>query len=303
MSQTELISSDGKQTFRLIHGDALRVLDEGIAPASVDIVVTSPPYNIGVRYDAYDDTIPRESYLDWVDAWSAKLAGVLADGGSFFLNLGAKPSDPWVPFEVAQVVRRHFHLQNVIHWIKSIAIDADAVGKSYGKREGLIAGHYKPIQSKRFLSSLHEYVFHWTKTGSVELDKLALGVPYKDKSNVARWKGVGKDLRCRGNVWFIPYDTIQRRSADRPHPSAFPVRLVQMCIRLHGRSRAGLVLDPFMGIGSAALACVRERISFVGIDVDAGYIQTARRRLRLEMRDAANDARPVPDDCSPAQSR
>lgn len=294
MSRKELRSPHGKETFRLIHGDALEVLDKDIAPGSIDVVVTSPPYNIGIQYDAYDDTIPRERYLDWVDAWSAKLAAALAGEGSFFLNLGAKPSDPWVPFEVAQVVRRHFQLQNVIHWIKSIAIDADAVGKSYGKREDLVAGHYKPVQSKRFLSSLHEYVFHWTRTGSVELDKLALGVPYKDKSNVARWKGVGRDLRCRGNVWFIPYDTIQRRSADRPHPSTFPVRLAQMCIRLHGRSRVRVVLDPFMGIGSAAVACVREKVSFIGIDLDAGYIETARRRLRLEMQKPSHDAAPAP---------
>jgi len=283
MSQKEITSSDGTHSFRLVCGDALEVLDRRVEPGSVDVIVTSPPYNIGVKYDAYDDTIPRESYLDWVDAWSAKLAAALAQEGSFFLNLGAKPSDPWVPFEVAQVVRRHFKLQNVIHWIKSIAIDADAVGKSYGECEGLVAGHYKPVQSKRYLSGLHEYVFHWTKTGSVELDKLALGVRYKDKTNIARWKGVARDLRCRGNVWFIPYDTIQRRSADRPHPSTFPVRLAQMCIRLHGRSRTRFVLDPFMGIGSAAVACVREKVSFIGIDVDAGYIKTAQRRLRLEM--------------------
>ena len=48
-------------------------------------------------------------------------------------------------------------------------------------------GHFKPINSPRFLNDCHEYVFHFTKSGRVELNRLALGVPYQDKSNIARW--------------------------------------------------------------------------------------------------------------------
>ena len=93
-------------------------------------------------------------------------------------------------------------------------------------------GHFKPINSPRFLNDCHEYVFHFTKSGRVELNRLALGVPYQDKSNIARWRHTqGDDLRCRGNTWFVPYETIQRREKERPHPATFPVQLAEWCIK------------------------------------------------------------------------
>ena len=89
----------------------------------------------------------------------------------------------------------------------------------------------------------------------MELDRLALGVPYQDKSNIARWSHTGgSDLRCRGNTWFIPYETIQSRAKERPHPATFPVQLAEWCIKLHGISRTETMLDPFLGIGNSAVA-------------------------------------------------
>src|SRR5260370_25649913 len=98
-------------------------------------------------------------------------------------------------------------------------------------------GHFKPINSPRFLNDCHEYVFHFTKTGRVELNPLALGVPYQDKSNIARWRHTrGSALRCRGNTWFVPYETIQTRQHERPHPATFPVQLAECAIILHAFS-------------------------------------------------------------------
>ena len=98
----------------------------------------------------------------------------------------------------------------------------------YRRKEWQIVsrGHFKPISSQRFLNDCHEYIFHFTKSGRVEIDRLALGVPYQDKSNIARWSHTsGRDRRCRGNTWFIPYETIQSRQKERPHPATFPVEL------------------------------------------------------------------------------
>ena len=118
-----------------------------------------------------------------------------------------------------------FKLQNVIHWVKSIAIEKSRVGDYPGVVGDIVVGHYKPINSKRFINDCHEYIFHLTKTGAVELDRLAIGVPYQDKSNVARWNGAGADLHCRGNTWFIPYKTISNGQEHRPHPATFPAEL------------------------------------------------------------------------------
>lgn len=252
-------------------GDCLVGLERLLDPESVDVVVTSPPYNIGVQYGRYNDRIPRRTYLKWIRTWARMVARVLNPAGSLFLNIGSKPSDPWVPFDVAGEVRNSLVLQNVIHWVKSIYIE----NSSYDDRVSLNVGHYKPINSKRFLNDAHEYVFHFTRNGNVELDRLAIGVPYKDESNVTRWGGAGSGVRCRGNNWYIPYATIQRRAKDRPHPASYPPELAEMCMKLHGVGKIDLVVDPFLGIGNTAVACARLGVAMIGFEIDEQYMETA----------------------------
>ena len=244
--------------------EGMQCLEDGV----VDVIVTSPPYNIGKRYRRYNDQRPREEYLDWLEQVAAESNRILNDEGSFFLNIGGKPSDPWIPLDVAQRFRNHFMLQNTIHWIKSIAIQKEDAGNYEAIHGDIAVGHYQPVNSARFLSQCHEHIFHFTKEGSVPLDKLSIGVRYQDKSNIGRWKQAQADLRERGNTWFIPYTTIRQ---SRPHPTTFPVKLPEMCIRLHGISPDMTVLDPFMGIGSTALACVQQNVHFIGFEIDPEY--------------------------------
>jgi site-specific DNA-methyltransferase (adenine-specific) len=260
--------------------DSVRGMRRRLEAASVDVVVTSPPYNLGVRYRSYEDTRPRASYLAWIGEVRDSVDHVLAPKGSFFLNVGGPPKDPWMPFDIARVVGERFVLQNVIHWVKSIAIDREAAGRAAALDRDLALGHYKPVGSDRYVHGAHEYVFHFSRRGDVPLDRLAIGVPYQDKSNVARWKRAGTDLRCRGNTWFLPYPTIQRSSRDRPHPATFPPELPAFCLRLHGADRAVLAVDPFLGIGASAIAAAQLGVGFVGFDVDPEYLRIARDRLR-----------------------
>lgn len=252
-------------------------------PGEVDVIVTSPPYNLGVKYNKYDDTIPRSEYLDWMEEVGGECKRVLNKDGSFFLNIGYKSIDPWVALDVAFRLRRHFTLQNTIHWIKSIAISKSDAGKHSNIKDDIAVGHYKPINSQRFLNRCHEYIFHFTKRGDVKLDKLSIGVPYQDKTNIARWNHTEKDLRDRGDTWFIPYKTIRSREKQRPHPSTFPPKLPEMCIKLHGLNRVKLVLDPFMGLGNTALACIRLGVGYIGFDIDETYVKVAEGRIKSEL--------------------
>jgi site-specific DNA-methyltransferase (adenine-specific) len=245
-----------------------------LAAESIDIVVTSPPYNLGIKYTNYHDSRNRNEFLTWSQEWAREVKRVLKDGGSFFLNLGASPSNPLIPHELVVELKKLFVLQNTFHWIKSITIDT---------REGdqISAGHFKPLRSNRFVNDCHEYLFHLTKHGSTPLDRLAIGVPYSDKSNIRRWAHTkGKDVRCRGNNWFIPYKTIVSRSKERPHPATFPVELAINCIKVHGCSQNSVMLDPFVGIGHSAIAAQRSAIGrFIGFDIDPEYIAVAKRAL------------------------
>ncbi len=256
--------------------DCVAGLKENIEEKSVDVVVTSPPYNIGIGYKSYNDSLPREKYLAWMEEVGLAVRQALADDGSFFLNLGNKPKDQWIAWDVASALRKHFVLQNVIHWVKSIAISKSDAGNYPNVAGDIAVGHFKPIVSNRFLNDCHEYIFHFTKQGARRLDKLAVGIPYQDKTNIGRWKAAKEDRRDRGNTWFIPYETIKSKS-ERPHPATFPAKLPEMCIKLHGGAK--LVADPFTGIGSTALAASRLEVPFVGFEIDREYLDAAIARL------------------------
>jgi site-specific DNA-methyltransferase (adenine-specific) len=253
-----------------------------LAPGSVDVVVTSPPYNLGVAYRSYADRRPRAEYLGFIGEVTGGLERALSPDGSLFLNLAGSPKDPWLPWDVAREVAKTFVLQNVIHWVKSIAIDRASAGRSANLSQDLALGHYKPVGSNRFLHGAQEYIFHFTRTGEVPLDRLAIGVAYQDKSNVARWDRTSGDVRCRGNTWFLPYRTIQRRATDRPHPASFPPELPLQCLKLHGLKRVRLAVDPFLGIGPSAMAAARLGVPFVGFEIDRVYLGVASDRLKEE---------------------
>ena len=259
--------------------DCLTGMKENLQNDSIDVVVTSPPYNIGINYSIYKDQMSREKCLAWLKEIGQAIKRILKDGGSFFLNIGNKPTDQWIALDVAFILRDHFILQNVIHWIKSIAISKQDVGKYPNILDDVTVGHFKPISSNRFINDCHEYIFHFSKEGNTVLDKLAVGVPYQDKSNIGRWKTAAKqDNRDRGNTWFIPYETI-RMKKERPHPATFPVKLPEMCIKLHGIKDDIVVMDPFLGIGSTAIACNRLGVSFVGFEIDKEYLDETITRL------------------------
>ena len=265
-----------------------------LQPQSVDVIVTSPPYNLGIRYNQYQDTLSQADYLEWTHTWVAAAARVLRPDGSLFLNVGSRPSDPFTALDVAQAARSHLRLQNIIHWVKSIAIERELAGANANLERDLAVGHYKPINSDRYLNDCHEFVFHFTPAGATRLDRLALGVPYQDQSNIARWRGAAGGVRCRGNTWFIPYETIQRRDRDRPHPATFPSRLPEQCLRLHGLSRIDVVMDPFVGLGSTAVACARLGVRFDGCDIDETYLSQAAERMNAAvLEQAATHKRPA----------
>jgi len=238
-----------------------------------DVIVTSPPYNINKEYSSYKDNKEREEYLNWLYQIAKLSYLVLKDNGSFFLNIGGTHSDPMLPFDVVKKFKdAGYKLQNTIHWIKSISIEKEDVGKSNGRRHDYSVGHFKPIISERYLTDLQEFIFHLTKEGNVRVDKKAIGVPYQDKTNIGRWKSAIEDKRDRGNVWFIPYPTINE---ERPHPAVFPEKLPYLCIKMHGVRKDMVVYDPFMGIGTTALACIRLGVNYLGTDIDAEYVKVA----------------------------
>lgn len=268
-----------KTQVEIFHGDCVEGMRRNIPDESVDIIVTSPPYNLGIKYSSYSDQKEWADYLRWTIEWTKEAARCLKPDGSLFLNIGGSLKAPLLPHVVLSLLvedEELFILQNSIHWVKSIAVPDDKTGQERQR------GHYKPINSDRFLNDCHEHIFHLTKTGATKLQRKDIGVPYADKSNIGRWGHTdGQDVKCRGNVWFIPYKTITRRAADRPHPATFPDELVAKCVKLHGKNGSSIVMDPFLGIGHAAYAALDCRVAkFVGFEIDEQYLEVVKEELQ-----------------------
>jgi len=239
---------------------------------SVDVIVTSPPYNIGVKYNVYDDNLNIWDYLSNINLMFMMAEKVLKDNGSFFFNIGFTSKNPLFPFQIVQTCYPRFKIQNTIMWVKSIALlKEDIINKNV--TGDAVIGHYKPINSDRYHHNCFEYIFHLTKSGDVKLNKKATGVPYTDKSNINRFNQES-DKHDRGNVWFIPYETKQKSDA---HPSQFPIKLAEMCILDHGTG--GVVLDPYVGVGNSMLAAKKLGCKYIGFDIDNAYVEIANQRL------------------------
>jgi site-specific DNA-methyltransferase (adenine-specific) len=243
-------------------GDCVTLIRERIADGSIDVVTTSPPYNQGVSYRSYDDERPESEYLAWMDEVFVELERVLTPNGSLFLIIGHSGRKPWTAMRVAEIAGRRFQLQNQIVWVKSITV------------EGESRGHFSPMKGDRFLNRAWEFVFHFTKTGKVPIDRLAAGVAYADLNNAGR---SGSSVRCGGDTWFIPYETVHGAEDRGEHPATFPPEVAERCLKLAGIKPNMKALDPFCGV-NGMVAARRLRINGVGIDVDPEYCEVARSR-------------------------
>lgn len=246
---------------RIINGDCQVVL-KTFKDEFLDNVITSPPYNIGIKYNIYKDDLSKENYLSWLHKVFSEIKRVLKLNGSIFLNVGSTNTEPWVAFDVANTLRDLFVLQNHIIWIKSISINEES------------HGHYKPINSDRYTNHMFEHIFHFTKTGKVPINRKSIGVPYKYKVNL-KAVTVTEDIRCRGNTWFIPYNTIQTKQDRGDHPAVFPKKLVEWCIKLHGFNSDTIVCDPFLGSGTTLLVTRKLKCKGIGIEIDETYFDYA----------------------------
>ena len=177
----------GNSASRFYLADCLEVFQQ-LPAQSVDVIVTSPPYNLGIQYSRYQDSLSPAEYLEWTNRWVAAAARVLRPDGSLFLNVGAKPTDPWTALDVAQAVRSHLRMQNIIHWIKSIAIDRESAGAAAGldarsRGRPLQADQQRPVRQRlpRVHFSLHAAGIHEPRSararravsGSVERGPMA----------------------------------------------------------------------------------------------------------------------------------
>jgi site-specific DNA-methyltransferase (adenine-specific) len=253
---------------------------------SVHTVVTSPPYNLGVKYGVYNDRLPDAVYFTRQTAIAREIARVLKPLGHLFLVTGGDSKHPWRAIEIAQAYGRALRLQNPpITWVKSLAINVDTLpaanAEQRAMRESLrdrMVGHFNPGKSSLYLANCSESIWHFTPQGISPIDRAAAGVGYTYPDQPARF-GHHRSKHCRGNVWHVPRETVQSNSERFDHRASFPVALATLCLKLAAPRPHDVVLDPFNGIGSTLLAARAFGLRAIGIDVDPDYCRAACQRL------------------------
>lgn len=212
--------------------------------SSIDLIVTSPPYK---KQDGFSLNLMKDV--------AHGCYRVAKQNTLCFINFGHLAYTKNRPFEVAnRFVQAGFNWVDTITWVKT---------------------QFSPVQGEKRLNNVTEFIFMFSKGVDYTLNRLAIGVPYADKSNVGRYSDV--DMRCGGNIWIMPYETIQRKE-QKSHPDRFPLELPLRCIRLANIPSGAVVLDPFMGSGTTAVAAVQEGKQFLGFELNEDYCVLANKR-------------------------
>tara|TARA_Y100000114_G_C11715758_1_gene305849 strand:+ start:160 stop:936 length:777 start_codon:yes stop_codon:yes gene_type:complete len=251
---------------QLFNRDCLEVMKE-LPDNSVDLCISSPPYNLDIKYNTYKDK--RIDYVNWqIKIWNT-VCKKLKDKGHLFLNLQPTRKNYFMPFEI--VSNLDWKVQNIFIWNKSIQID------------GLIRGQAHVQKSKKYIPNGWEYVFHITKKGITEIDQMSSKVPYNPKWAAGNSKRSGRTHRPTVNSWFIPYEVINTNSIKekgvKKHPAVFPKELVKQCIKISSLKK-GIILDNFMGTGTTGVVAKELGFDFIGIEIDEDYFDLSGHKIQ-----------------------
>ena len=229
-------------SMKIIFGDSTDLIDS--INEKIGLIVTSPPYK---DCDGFD--------LDKITKVFQSCYSKLENNSLMFVNFGHLKNMKSRPFKLVEAIEQcGFELYDTIIWVKN---------------------HYTPIRGNN-LNNLFEYIFVFVKGQCPKINRLSIGIPYKDKSNIGRYSD--KDLKCRGNVWFINYETINSKS-QKKHPDRFPLQLPLDCIKLSGIKNDSLVLDPFCGSGTTLIAAESLGINSIGIEKNQKYYCAAKNNI------------------------
>lgn len=251
---------DEKHGVALYAGDCLERM-RSLQDGAFDLVVTSPPYNIGKAYEA---PLALESYLAWCADWIREVYRVSADEGSFWLNLGYLSVDgkaKAIPIPYLLWDRIPFFLLQEIVW-------------HYGA--GVAARQTFSPRNEKFLwyvKNQDRYTFNLDAVRDPDVK-----YPNQKKNGKLKCNPLGKNP---GDVWIVPKVTsgAGRSSAERTdHPAQFPVAVIERII-LASSNAGDLVLDPFMGSGSTAEACLKLGRPVIGFEISPEYVDLSAARL------------------------
>nr|WP_321352975.1 site-specific DNA-methyltransferase [uncultured Methanoregula sp.] len=228
-----------------------------IPPNSVDLVITSPPYNVDIKYNSHDDQISYEKYKDFSKKWMSYCYKWLKNDGKFCLNVPLdknKGGQQSVGADLTEIAKEvGFNYYTTIIW-----------------NEGNISrrtawGSWKSASAPYVIAPVELIIVFFKKimektSGSQESDM--------SEEEFSTWTN---------GFWSFSGESKKRIG----HPAPFPIELPRRCMKLFS-FKGDTVLDPFLGSGSTLVACYKYNRKGIGIDIDPQYCRIALKRLENE---------------------
>jgi site-specific DNA-methyltransferase (adenine-specific) len=236
--------------------DILKI--SNISKSSVDLIVTSPPYNVDIHYNSHKDDLSYEEYLEFTEKWIGKCYDLTRKEGRFLLNIpldknkGGQKSVGADITKIAKDVGWRYH--STIIWNEGNISRRTAWGSWMSASAPYVIA---PVELILVL-----YKDNWKKTGGTKKNDIT-------KQEFMDWTN---------GVWAF---NGQSKKGAGGHPAAFPLELPRRCIKLFSFID-DTVLDPFMGSGSTLIAAHLNNRKSIGVDIDKAYCDIAIDRLKLE---------------------
>jgi site-specific DNA-methyltransferase (adenine-specific) len=246
--------NDGK--CRIINEDLFST--RKIKRDSVDLIVTSPPYNVDIRYNSHDDGISYEEYLEFSKSWMSRCLPWLKDDGRFCLNIPLdknKGGQQSVGADLTTIAKETgYHYHSTIIWNEGNISRRTAWGS--------------------WTSASAPYVI-----APVELIVVFYKITWK-KTSGSRQSDITREefMEWTNGLWTFSGE----RKSRIGHPAPFPVELPLRCLKLFTYV-GDIVLDPFMGSGSTLVAASRCGRRGIGIEIDSRYCKIAAGRISDEV--------------------
>jgi site-specific DNA-methyltransferase (adenine-specific) len=232
-----------------------------LADASVDLVVADPPYGLGKDYGNDSDKLDATAYLAWSKAWLDAVWPKLKPNGSLYIFLTWQYSP-----EIFSHLKTRMRMVNEIVWDRKVP--------SMGG-------------STRKYSSVHDTIGFFVNGADYHFDLDAVRIPYDEETKKARTRSifVGKKWLEVGynpkDVWSV--SRLHRQHREREdHPTQKPLEIVSRMVRA-SCPPGGLVLDPFLGSGTTAVAALANGRRIAGFEINAEYLELTRRRIAREV--------------------
>lgn len=241
---------------KILQGDCLELL-RAIPDNSVDMTFADPPFNLQKKYNGYKDSLEFKDYLDWCDLWIKEMVRVTKPTGSVFVHNIPK----WLSFYVTHLNE----YANFKHWI---------------------AWHAPTAPMGKSLQPAHYGILYYVKeTKKAKVFEIRMPHERDRKSNYLRKDYGGKKASLHpfgplvSDVW-TDIHRIKHSKYRNDHPCQLPIPLLER-LMLMTTDEGDIVLDPFVGTGTTAVAAKKLGRKYIGIELDTKYVNISEENLRL----------------------